>query len=789
MLLHILKKDLKKKRTMNVILLLFVILAAMFLAGSVNNLLTITGAVEHFLEISKAPNYLAISLGTEEEAINSFLEKCDYVEEYEKLEMYTLMEDEVSILKNEKEEKFQFGATVAVGTVPQNFLKVFGEDGKLFTLKSGEIALPKVMAKNNGLSVGDRLLIEGQNGTMEFTLKVIVKDAVMGSEMMGFKRMFVCKEDYQALAGDDNTRNVLLYGVNCTELDRFQAAFKAEQFRLISEVDESLFYVLYIFDMLIAGILIVVSICLILIAFLILRFTISFTLQEDDKEIGIMKAIGIREFSIRGIYLIKYLAIAVVGSVVGLVLSFPLEKLLLSQAMQNLVLETSKGRIFVNVLCALLIVLLVVLFCFLSTGKVKRFTVMEAIRNGGSGERYRAKNVLALYKRKKMPSFVYLAMNDVAGGIRSYLVLAAIFLIGTLEILLPLAAIHTLKDDDIIRTFHMQPCDVVLDNGSMELYVNEKDRTELSKDLKDIREELSKSGVEAEVWLETYYKISCCGTDEDNIVSDMTMQQTGKEEEDYDVVEGQLPLLPNEVAVAEKSADELGVSVGDYLYYQFPEGEKAFLVTGIYQSMLNMGKGFQVSSQTELPFECTSGVMSIQVAAKEEWDLQELLDKVSSVFPDYKVKSCSEYIDDMIGGVVSSMNSLKYLITLVVIAVNVMISVLTMKTLITRERGEIAMLKSIGFSNRSLRAWQSTRILLVLFSAILAGTLLARLLSPLVLGPIFSMMGATRIQIVTDPLETYVIFPLLLLFATGAASYLCAHEVNKVDLKEINTLE
>lgn len=380
-------------------------------------------------------------------------------------------------------------------------------------------------------------------------------------------------------------------------------------------------------------------------------------------------------------------------------------------------------------------------------------------------------------------------MNDVAGGIRSYLVLAAIFLIGTLEILLPLAAIHTLKDDDIIRTFHMQPCDVVLDNGSMELYVNEKDRTELSKDLKDIREELSKSGVEAEVWLETYYKISCCGTDEDNIVSDMTMQQTGKEEEDYDVVEGQLPLLPNEVAVAEKSADELGVSVGDYLYYQFPEGEKAFLVTGIYQSMLNMGKGFQVSSQTELPFECTSGVMSIQVAAKEEWDLQELLDKVSSVFPDYKVKSCSEYIDDMIGGVVSSMNSLKYLITLVVIAVNVMISVLTMKTLITRERGEIAMLKSIGFSNRSLRAWQSTRILLVLFSAILAGTLLARLLSPLVLGPIFSMMGATRIQIVTDPLETYVIFPLLLLFATGAASYLCAHEVNKVDLKEINTLE
>ena len=45
----------------------------------------------------------------------------------------------------------------------------------------------------------------------------------------------------------------------------------------------------------IAAILIIVSVCLILISFLVLRFTIVFTLQEDFKEIGIMKAIGIRD--------------------------------------------------------------------------------------------------------------------------------------------------------------------------------------------------------------------------------------------------------------------------------------------------------------------------------------------------------------------------------------------------------------------------------------------------------------------------------------------------------------
>ena len=51
------------------------------------------------------------------------------------------------------------------------------------------------------------------------------------------------------------------------------------------------------------------------------------------------------------------------------------------------------------------------------------------------------------------------------------------------------------------------------------------------------------------------------------------------------------------------------------------------------------------------------------------------------------------------------------------------------------------------------------------------------------------MMGGTSIELITDPLESYVIFPLILLLATGLASYVCAYEVSKVDLKEINTLE
>ena len=57
MYLSILKKDLKRKKTMNVILLIFVILAATFIASSANNLITVNGALDNFFEKANTPDY------------------------------------------------------------------------------------------------------------------------------------------------------------------------------------------------------------------------------------------------------------------------------------------------------------------------------------------------------------------------------------------------------------------------------------------------------------------------------------------------------------------------------------------------------------------------------------------------------------------------------------------------------------------------------------------------------------------------------------------------------------
>ena len=55
---RILKKDLKRKKTTNIILLLFVILCSMFAAAAVNNIIAVTGGIEHYFDAADVPDVI-----------------------------------------------------------------------------------------------------------------------------------------------------------------------------------------------------------------------------------------------------------------------------------------------------------------------------------------------------------------------------------------------------------------------------------------------------------------------------------------------------------------------------------------------------------------------------------------------------------------------------------------------------------------------------------------------------------------------------------------------------------
>jgi len=170
-------------------------------------------------------------------------------------------------------------------------------------------------------------------------------------------------------------------------------------------------FIIYILELVKAAVILTMSICIILISMVILRFTINFTISEEFREIGVMKAIGIKNSIIRILYIIKYLAISVTGSAAGFIVSIPFGNFLLESVSQNIIISNN-GNYFINILCVIFTISIVVLFCYMCTRKIKGFSPIDAIMNGETGERYHRKGFIHLSK-SKLPPVVFMALNDI----------------------------------------------------------------------------------------------------------------------------------------------------------------------------------------------------------------------------------------------------------------------------------------------------------------------------------------------------------------------------------------
>ena len=58
MFFDVLKRDLKRKKTMNIIILLFVILSVMFISSSASNLSAVTGSLDSFFDKAGVGDYM-----------------------------------------------------------------------------------------------------------------------------------------------------------------------------------------------------------------------------------------------------------------------------------------------------------------------------------------------------------------------------------------------------------------------------------------------------------------------------------------------------------------------------------------------------------------------------------------------------------------------------------------------------------------------------------------------------------------------------------------------------------
>ena len=256
---------------------------------------------------------------------------------------------------------------------------------------------------------------------------------------------------------------------------------------------------------------------------------------------------------------------------------------------------------------------------------------------------------------------------------------------------------------------------------------------------------------------------------------------------------GYAPKYANEIALTEQVAEKLETDIGDTVKITIDGKTDDYMVTAFFQSMIQLGESGRFHESVDIPDKLIKQVMGYQIDFDDSPDKAEINKRISRIKNIFDTK----YVDDTDGFVMSciganikdTINGIKLMVILITAIIIIMISILMERSFITKEKGEIALMKAMGFRTGSVIAQHSLRFAIVAAVASLLSAALSTPVTRLCINPIFSIMGALNgVDYNIRPVEVYVIYPVIVFAATVAGAFftaLCMKRIKASDTSDI----
>lgn len=776
MYLNILKKDLKRKKTMNVILLIFVILSSMFMSSSVNNIMAVTTGLDYFFEKANVPDYVVVETGVENSGLEEAVIDLDSVSDCRREPQLMGYGSDVEIKGSDEEVSSGMHIYMSAEDAQVNY---FDQNNKIINeVEKGKFYTTSGFAANNKHKVGDKLTITVGENEVELEYLGKAKDAVLGSNGFGTSKFIMNDDDYQHLYEGVTSKDRIgnIYYIDTTDVEEVKGALNGFTGVSMDEEKDTL-KTTYLMDIIIAGILLIVSVFLIIVSFVVLKHTIGFTIAEEFREIGVMKAIGIKNSSIRALYLIKYFAITVVGSALGFGLSIPFSDMMLKSVSASMYLD-SENNIFVGLLCSLMVVGLTLVFCWNSTSKIKKLTPIDAVRSGQTGERFRKKSLMHLSK-SKLGSSVFLAANDIVSAPKKYSVITSVFAILIMLVMVLANTANTLASEATLSLLGCIPSDVYL-NSQLVLENTEE----------DIEKILADNGMPGKIRQEKVYGI---GAEVNGKKTTLSFQHNpGTDARDYVYGEGVAPENANEIAISYTVAKEYGIEIGDEITLYVEGEEVVCMVTAFYQSMVRMGQANRAHQDFDVSSFSTVSMLAPQVDFDDELtedEINQRIEELKDIFDTNDIRNTKDFAKQATGAA-DTIALVKNMVLIIVLAIVVLIAVLMERSFISAEKAEIALMKAIGFSNKSIIWHHTLRFAMVALVASLVAAALCLPATKLAINPIFAVMGAINgisYEIVFT--EIFLVYPAILVAVAIIAAFFTSIYTNTIKSSDASNIE
>lgn len=779
--LKILKRDLKRKKAMNIVLFILIALAATLVASSTNLMYSTTTAVNSFISNSRVADLNVTIANTSEnnEGIEKWANNTSAIDAHYSEVHIGVPSSDITVPDGSK--KISGNTVVSLSTIPRDVNLVYGQNNERFTLQAGEIGLPISIKNTADIKLGDQITIEVEGLSKTFTVKEFFKDAFLGSDLIALKRLMISQNDFDEIKQSvpEETWIRLWSFVNNVNENQSDITTEFSNANIQSSIDKELVEMSFMTDRIISAILFIVSLFLIFIAFLTLRFTIVSTIQDDYKEIGVMKAIGFTNSSIKKLYLTKYLGLSIIAGALGLGVSFPLTRTMSQKVSEYIIVPNDNTSIIIAIASTVAIVVSTLFFCAMVMRKINKASPIDAIRQGQTGERFKTSRKISLHKSKVLPTTLFLAISDVLNQMKGYIPLILTFVLSTTIIIIPINLANTIITPKFISYFGLTHADFHLETEAVS-GTTAKALTKLGRLEQEFRDKNFDVTLSVDYLINTKY-ISDNGEGDERITGMKSESKTDQ----YDYLDGVAPKLENEIAITSIMSEKYEKGIGDSIVFEIDDKNHTFLISGIFQTISNGGYMVRLPDDYKpLNVAAYFFIGSIHASADEK---PQIIENMKEQLSHLNVKSAMEILGDITGGFIGQLKMVIGVIIVVVSLVTFFITSLFVRLLISKEIQGIAIMKSLGFANGMIRLWQSLRILILLVASIVLGVFVANVLGESLIGILFKMFGITKLSFIIVPLQVYVWCPLLIVTVVLLAVYSSCGQIKKVhvwDMKE-----
>ncbi|MGD7705627.1 FtsX-like permease family protein [Microlunatus sp. Y2014] len=750
------------------ILVAFVALASM-LAGSASGLLvTTTGASEALMRQAETPHLLQMHAGPVDLArLQRFAENDELVEEWSATPFLNVDGSAIRVTGDGVDTTLA-PALQDNGFVTQSadFDFLLDTSGALIRPTPGTVWLPLLYRDEFGLAVGNTLTVIGPGGTTELAVAGFLRDSQMNYALAGSKRLLVADPTLAEIRGTVGDAGTVEHLIQFRLSDPAAASEVESRYREagLEANGPTLTWSLFVLvnsmsDGITAAIAILVTVLLVAIALLCVRFTLLTTIEQDHREIGVLKAVGVRAAALRRLYSRRYLVMAVTGAAVGTVLSWGLTRLLVARV--ELYMGPSGRAVpaaLLGVALAVLLVAIVALAVRRTLRALEHVSPVQAIRSGaaetGTGRRSPRWLTVA---RGPLPPTLTLGLADLWRRPGLHAVPLVILALASFILTLPQNLYTTMVAPGFVSNMGVGVHDMGFD---VRPPVSKARVAEISADL------AADDRVARHTVLVT---AAYTTTSVDGARIPVKIESGDLAMFPVTWFSGTGPAEPGELALSALQAEALGAGLGDVVAVTPVGGGEPLELTvvGTYQDVTNGGRTAKMVTPhtstevmwTSVPADLAPGV-----------DEAAVVEQFAAANPDVRVSSGAEYVRAVLGGTISSIGVAAVAALVVGLAVAALVTALFMRLLVTKDGTQIAVQRAIGVTDSGIQLQYVTRSVAVLVLGVVLGAVLANTVGGGLAGLLLAPVGLAELQLIAQPLTAYVATPLALLTVVVATT-------------------